>query len=266
MQTDDWKNLFAQGESPYFGMFAAGCRGIPIEEVLAHLTSIDMPLREKDIRSWQDGNWKYRMRTATSVLNPILKDNKTVRLESRLLKLNEFKQWPDGWAGTDRRWFPATEENMPMQRWGYKEGMVPDLHTIEQARALSPVGYVGQNIYAQPFIVLDIDGVGHGVADEETIEFGERFKKHTLCYEYWRKPGSFHLYFRTDRVINTAHWPYAKIDLCGNAKNQAVYLKKKQSNGLPMQELTQDIWEEITAYVNHRKEKRDDALRNDHGR
>lgn len=143
-----------------------------------------------------------------------------------------------------------------MQKWGYSDGYSPTLYEREQAQALSPIGWVGQNIYAQPFIVFDIDGVGHGERDEQVIEFGNRYRNTTETWENPAKPGSFHLYFQTDHQIPISHFAYAKLDLMGNQKNAAVYTKDKVSNGIPRAPLTEDIWQSLQHYLSVRLEQR----------
>lgn len=253
----DWKNLFHKGESPYFAMYRCGIMGIPLDECTAECFQKGVPLREKDIRSWSDGHWKHCIGDhSRSVINPILKPG--VRYSTPILQstLEDFETYPDGWVGTERRWFPCTKDNKPMQKWGYSKDYKPTLYERSEARALSPVGWVGQNMYAQPMIVIDIDGVGHGVKDEKVIAFGDQFREITQVWECWKKPGSFHLYFKTNRIIPIGHFPYAKLDLMGNQKNAAVYTKDKESNGLPMAELTEDIWQMLLSYLKQRKEER----------
>ena len=140
-----------------------------------------------------------------------------------------------------------------MQKWGWSKDYTPELYTRADARALSPCGWVGQNMLYQRFIVMDIDGRGHGADDLEVIAFGELFKDETFTMEDPMKPGSFHLYFKTDRLIPVRHFPWAKLDLMGNAVNAAVYFKNKQWNGVPMAQLTEEIWQMMMAYQRGRK-------------
>lgn len=254
-----WHSLFCSGESPYFSMFRAGCLGVALDKVVAHCKSLGIPLREKDIRSWQDGHWQHQMSNQASVLNPLL-HRPTASARAATMNLHEFEKWPHGWTGTDKRWFPCTETNTPMQRWGYTKDFQPSLYDRASAEALSPIGWVGQNMYAQPFVVFDIDGVGHGERDEQVIAFGNQFRDLTETWESPAKRGSFHLYFNTPYRIPIAHYAYAKLDVMGNQKNAAVYMKDKMSNGLPRAVLTEDIWEELKAYVKKRKAQRDELI------
>lgn len=255
-------DLFRKGESPYFAMFRAGLLGLSLEECTSVCSAIGVPLREKDIRSWSDGRFKREMKEASksgSMLNPVIRKEEIRRTPVLGSTLKDFDTYPDGWTGTNKRWFPCNKDNAPMQAWGYKKGFIPELYERASAIALSETGWVGQNLYAQPMIVIDIDGVGHGCIDEKVIRFGEKFKKYTEVWEWDKKPGSFHLYFYTNRVIPISHFNYAKLDLMGNQKNAAVYTKNKTSNGIPMAELTDDVWSELLAYVGQRRKERDNA-------
>lgn len=250
---DQLMELFAPNQSPYFNMFKAGFRGIPIENVVARLTQIGIPVRSKDIQAWQDGYFKYQMKQDPSFTPPVRQITETgVVFEEA--KLSDFPMFPQSWQGTERRFFPCTNDNRPMQKWGWSKDFTPQLYDYASAKALSPCGWVGQNMLYQRFIVLDIDGRGHGDDDLQVIQFGEQFKQMTMCMEDPAKLGSFHLYFSTDRLIPVKHFPYAKLDLMGNAVNAAVYLKNKVSNGLPMAQLTEDIWQAVMAYQKGRKE------------
>lgn len=255
---EDWHDWFSQNASPYFAMFRAGCNGVPLEEATALCSKIGIPLRAKDIDSWKDGNWNYKMRRSNSVLNPKppKRQQQNYVAVSRAQHLEEFPKWPEGWSGTGKRWFPCNEQNAPMQAWGYKEDFRPNLYEREEAVALSPIGWVGQNTYAQPFVVMDIDGRGHGEDDEQVIAFGNLFRDMTETWEDPAKPGSFHLYFSTEHIIPTCHFGYAKLDFMGNATNYAVYTKNKRSNGLPRARLTDEIYQAMKEYEQIRKEQR----------
>lgn len=256
----DWQTLFASGESPYFAMFRCGSIGVPVEQCIALCARLNIPLREKDVRAWEDGNWNHQVNRSTSVLNPLLTrpgyEASTPVMQS---VLTDYDSWPQGWTGTSRRWFPCNEQNMPMQKWGYSSEYTPTLYDREEAQALSPIGWVGQNLYAQPFIVIDIDGVGHGCVDEQVIEFGNLWRDQTETWENPSKVGSFHLYFQTDRQIPISHFPFAKLDLMGNQKNAAVYTKDKVSNDVPRRMLDAMFWEDLKTYLRYRHDQRDNA-------
>ena len=276
MPRESLDEILPPGQSPYFGMFRAGRLGYTIEEVTSHCTMLGIPLRAKDIQSWQDGAFKNQVRQAIfeerlaeerrrpgSRLNPTNKvrdmpvNLPTLRLASQPsfdgMRLTDFPRLPPGWKGCERRFFPCTPDNRPMMQWGWRPGFEPNLMLRADAEAISPVRWVGQNMLYQNFVVMDIDGVGHGMVDEGVIRFGSQFRELTMTLEDPRKPGSFHLYFMTDRLIPVKHFPKAKLDLMGNAVNAAVYFKNKVSNGIPAMELTPSVWDAMQRYQVSRK-------------
>lgn len=276
MPRESLDEILPPGQSPYFGMFRAGRLGYTIEEVTSHCTMLGIPLRAKDIQSWQDGAFKNQVRQAIfeerlaeerrrpgSRLNPTNKvrdmpvNLPTLRLASQPsfdnMRLTDFPKLPPGWKGCERRFFPCTPDNRPMMQWGWKPGFEPNLMLRADAEAISPVRWVGQNMLYQNFVVMDIDGVGHGMVDDGVIRFGSQFRELTMTLEDPKKPGSFHLYFMTDRLIPVKHFPKAKLDLMGNAVNAAVYFKNKVSNGIPAMELTPSVWDAMQRYQVSRK-------------
>ena len=277
MPRESLNEILRSGESPYFGMFRAGRLGYSIEEVTEHCTNNGIPLRAKDIQSWQDGAFKNKVSQAIfeqklteartkpgSRINPTNKvghlpinDLPSPRLVCKpsfdSVRLTDLPKLPAGWRGCERRFFPCTQDNRPMMQWGWRPGFEPNLMLRCDAEALSPVHWVGQNMLYQNFIVMDIDGVGHGLIDEKVIEFGTQLRDLTMTLEDPAKPGSFHLYFMTDRLVPVKHFPHAKLDLMGNAVNAAVYFKNKKSNGIPAARLTPQIWDALQRYQVSRK-------------
>lgn len=239
--------------SPYYGMYHCGYYGVPIEDCIAKCRRNGIAVRKKDLRSYNDGVFKRGMGTVVMNGRAVNVADIEPGVPFDQMKLADFPSFPVGWKGTERRFFPCTQDNRPMQKWGWSKDYTPELYTRADARALSPCGWVGQNMLYQRFIVMDIDGRGHGADDLEVIAFGELFKDETFTMEDPMKPGSFHLYFKTDRLIPVRHFPWAKLDLMGNAVNAAVYFKNKQWNGVPMAQLTEEIWQMMMAYQRGRK-------------
>lgn len=239
------------GGSPYYGMYWCGYYGVELDDCIAKCQRNGILLRPKDIRSYREG-------IANRGMGTIVKTQCTPRTDPvkpfEEMKLEDFPKLPAGWKPLERRFFPCTMDNKPMQKWGWTRTFKPELFPMADAKALSPCGWVGQNMLYQNFIVFDIDGRGHGVNDDMVIEFGNMFKDSTLTYEDPSKPGSFHLYFKTNRLIPVRHFPWAKLDLMGNAVNAAVYFKNKKSNGLPMMELNGEIWQALINYQQMRKD------------
>lgn len=276
MPRESLDEMLPAGQSPYFGMFKAGRLGYTIEEVTSHCTANGIPLRAKDIQAWQDGAFKNQVAQAVfeqrladerkrpgSHINPVdMVRDRPINLPSLRLvsqpsfdsvRLEDLPKLPKGWRGCERRFFPCTPDNRPMIQWGWRDGFEPNLMLRCDAEAISPVHWVGQNCLYQNFVVFDIDGVGHGTRDEQVIAFGSQFREMTMTLEDPRKRGSFHLYFKTDRLVPVKHFPKAKLDLMGNAVNAAVYFKDKVSNGIPPAELTPQIWDAMQRYQVSRK-------------
>ncbi len=245
-------DMFRPGESPYFAMYRAGKYGIPIEDVVSRLTSCGIAIRAKDIENWQRGWFDHELieRGGTCLRNVGLRMG-----PKPVASFDDLPRLPPTWKGTKLRFFPCTHDNRPMQRWGWSADFNPHLHDYASAKALSPCGWVGQNMLYQKFIVMDIDGRGHGEDDLDVIRFGMRYKDITLSYEDPLKKGSFHLYFSTDRLIPVRHFPHAKLDLMGNAVNAAVYMKNKVGNGLQMMQLTKEIWDDMVSYQERRRKQ-----------
>lgn len=240
--------------SPYYGMYHCGYYGIPIEDCIAKCQRNGIAIRKKDLDSYNDGVFKRGT-------GQIVRGDRLVNIADiepgipfDEMKLSDYPLFPVGWVGTERRFFPCTSDNRPMQKWGWSKDYTPELYLRSDAKALSPCGWVGQNMLYQRFIVMDIDGRGHGEDDLQVIEFGNRFKDSTFTTEDPRKPGSFHLYFETDRIIPVRHFPWAKLDLMGNAVNAAVYFKDKVGNGVPMMKLDDNVWNAMVEYQKGRKE------------
>lgn len=238
--------------SPYFDMYRCGLYGVPLEDCVSKCRTNGIAVRKKDVQAWEDGMFKHNMKMSGQDITTIARTELGVPVDDA--KLSDFPLFPQGWKGTERRFFPCSNENKPLVKWGWSSDFTPQLYMKSDAAALSPCGWVGQNMLYQKFIVVDIDGHGHGEDDQQVIEFGRKFSNITLTMEDPTKPGSFHLYFSTDRLIPVRHYGWAKLDLMGNAVNAAVYMKNKKSNGLLMQELDDEIWNAIMAYQKNRKE------------
>lgn len=260
MPSKQLNEIFHAGESPYFAMFSAGQQGYSLQDATNYASSLGIPIRQKDVRSWEDGRFEREMFLANKNRNGLNPFNAPTNTSMARRNMDQFPKWedlsefPEDWKGTDKRFFPCSEENRPLIKWGWSDSFCPKLLPYTDAKVLSPCKWVGQNMLYQPFIVLDIDGVGHGCVDEAVIQFGNLFKDKTLTYEDPAKLGSFHLYFKTRKLIPVKHFPWAKLDLMGNSVNAAVYFKNKQPNGLPMAELTPEIWRAIDTYQSKRKE------------
>lgn len=244
------------GSSPYFDMFTAGVYGIDIEVAIEKCKRNNIAIRFKDIENYENGKFQRWMNDGIPGAKKARETSfmQAIGIEFEESKLSDYPLLPIGWKGCEKRFFPCTADNRPMQKWGWSDEFTPQLYSHIDAKSLSPIGWVGQNMLYQKFVVFDIDGVGHGQQDKYVIEFGNIFRDTTMTMEDPNKPGSFHLYFETDRLIPVRHFPYAKLDLMGNAVNAAVYLKNKKWNNIPMRMLDQEIWDMLQSYLKFRKE------------
>lgn len=257
-----WHSWFQPGASAYFAMFRAGINDVPLEEAVQYCTDNGILIREKDIRSWQDGKSKrdfkeYRDKGGINI--PMLPVS-AIQVAKHDMKLDEFPMYEEGYVAPEKKWFPCTADNKPMQRWGYKDDYTPTLYTRETAEALAPTKFVGQNMLGQRYVVIDIDGVGHGTRDEQVIAFGNKYKDKTEVWEDPNKVGSFHLYFWTSRKLPVIHSHVGKLDFMGNNVNAAVYTKNKQPNGIRRAFLTEEIWEDLKAYMQARHEQHERSM------
>ena len=250
-------NNSLNGGSPYYDMYQCGFYGVDLQDCIDKCKRNGIALRKKDIRNYNNGVFNSTMSYVIGNKGSLV--NVEPRIDYDNLRFKDFPMLPIGWKGTEKRFFPCTQDNKPMCQWGWKkrkDGSVfaPELYTRADARALSPCGWVGQNMLYQKFIVLDIDGRGHGADDLEVIAFGNQFRNSTFTLEDPAKPGSFHLYFETDRLLPVRHFTWAKLDFMGNAVNAAVYFKNKVGNGLPMMKFDDEVWQAVMQYQKKRKE------------
>ena len=250
---------FWQSGSPYLACYSMGLGGHDLQEVVSFFNRNGVQLREKDIQNWENGHFKYSIEFAENNQSLSYQGGKERshldKSAEKIISLSSFPKFPENWNGCLQRFFPCNKDNKPKIKWGYSQGYIPTLTTKASAIALSDDGLIGQNMLYQPFVVIDIDGNGHGDFDLEVITFGNTYRDKTTCMEDPAKPGSFHLYFSTDRIIPTYHFPWAKLDFMGNANNYAVYLKRKVSNGLPMMKLDQYVWQAMMNYQAERYKK-----------
>lgn len=163
-------------------------------------------------------------------------------------KLEDFPRNPFANTPTPpNRFIPCNLDNMPMIKWK-KGGMTKRIAKIRLGAA-----YLAENLKGTNTVVIDIDG-NHGETDWEVIDFFKSYTTKTMCHHdpANKDYSSFHLTFETDRLIPTTHHPYARIDILGNANNQARYFKNKLPNGLKPMELTEEVYQEIQSYLERR--------------
>ena len=123
----------------------------------------------------------------------------------------------------------------------------------EEAVVFPESKYIAECMFGTPYIVFDIDGDHNDVLHPELIRHFYPLTKitHTLAKPSYVQgmPTSFHLTFKTDRLIPTKHFTEACIDLLGNKTPQLRYRKNKQWNHVFPAQLTDDLWSYFMDYI-----------------
>lgn len=247
-------------ESIYFWMYRQGLKHIPINDVFRALRSAGKDIRKKDEENYWNGWYNstlYAGDGKTSVFNLCAENH---RIPPKPTKWEDFPESPfSNLPAIDNRWVPCSAVNKPIIQWGTKGCM-----TLQDAKAMSGQVYLAENTKGTRQVIFDCDG-DHGTQlDLETILFLSKYMDKTHClmkpkalreYEDGLEsdmPASYHLTFKTNKVIPTLHFPDAHIDVIGNEKNSLRYWKNKQWNGVQPAELTKEIWDDIISYATRR--------------
>lgn len=233
-----------KGVSIYMDMFTAGTRLIPLDSILRVCEQEGITVRRKDVTNY----WNGVRRTQSVDLLAIPEYHEPRSIDTHTW--DDYPKLPDGWLENPVRYFPTdTQPSKPYPgfKWGSK---VVSRRLAEQ---LSPIGMVGENLIAQPYICLDIDG-DHDKdnIDLELLSYFAPWKKLTESWE--SRPESFHLIFGVDRVVPTMHFPKAHLDILGNARNQARYLKDKTPSGVRIP-MDHKMWEQVKGWVASRSKE-----------
>jgi len=245
-------------ESIYFDMYKWGLGQIPLEEIESECRMVGKLIRQKDYDNYYRGYYKSHKRDPKNILKigTQVQDN-----DKLLVNLNEWPENPLDFE-IEQRWVPCSSQNKPLIQWG--SGCLERADAEAYPRSV----YLAENLRDTHYVVIDCDGDHNdSELDFETVFFLYQFtsmtdtrEKPKLIQEYegyeptrCTLPASFHLTFRTDRLIPTIHCPWAHIDILGNQRNQLRYLKNKVWNGLEPAELTKEIWCELTDYVLKRR-------------
>lgn len=243
--------------SIYLWMYRQGLKGASLNEIEHAVRACGKDIRQKDYENYWNGY--LRSDKHKSILEFHRSSKKKPMLDT---KLDEYPMLPCAVDPTDK-WVPCTEHGKPMIKWS--RGCMRKV----DAMAMLGCKTLAENMYNQHFIVIDCDG-DHDYLDLKTIAFLDRYKDFTHALskpkslvEYneevpasmYTMNASFHLTFRTDRIIPTMHFPNAHIDIIGNEKNSLRYLKNKVWNGKKPIMLTNEIWNELQGYIRKREGK-----------
>lgn len=249
--------------SVYFWMYEQGLKHTNLDLIMSSMISHGRQLRDKDIQNYWNGwyNALYRKR-----------DLLDLSLPTRVPKpYKDFRPHPcSAYPDPIQVWVPCDKDNRPMIKWG--NGCL----SIEDAMQFKGCIYLAENMYMTKRIVIDIDGDhDEGNLDLDTIAFGSEWITKTHCIakttavkeqmpdapDYLlSKPVSFHLTFTTDKLIPTMHFPYAHIDVIGNARNSLRYYKTKEYNKLSAMPMTDDIWKSLIDYLERRRQCATDVV------
>ena len=233
-------------ESIYYWMYDAGLRGFPEAELESILRSSGKQIRRKDWENYRRGYEKsyfvegrnYRSLTDTSI--------KPKTIDFTATHLYQFTQ-SINLRNYERRWVPCSKNNKPLIQWS------KNLTTYEEAIVFPDSIYIAECMFDTPYIVFDIDGDHNGILHPDLIHHFEPLINitHALMKPHDSGSGltSFHLTFRTDRLIPTKHFTEACIDLLGNKSPQLRYRKNKQWNHVFPAQLTEDIWRYFMDYI-----------------
>ena len=250
-------------ESIYFDMYTWGLKQVPYEEIVAECATVGKQIRQKDHDNYWRGYYKSALKSERNIFSISRPwENKVDKLD---MKLSDYEKNP--FAGSPpiyQRWVPCSANNKPLIKWSQGCLMYDD------ALAYTNQVYMAENLRGTQYVVVDCDG-DH---DDSRLDLETIFElwqytniTHALVKPKQVKdypgyeasgctiPASFHLTFKTDRLIPTIHAPWAHVDILGNQNNQLRYIKKKQWNGREPAELTEDIYQDIVDYLRRRREE-----------
>lgn len=252
------------GESIYFWMYRQGLRQRPLEDVTVDLMMNGHTIRPKDLRNYWNGWYRSELHASTVIDQPM-----SVLHRRGPMRYSDYPQHPfKGKPEYQDCFVPCSRDNRPLVKWS--KGTM----SLQDARAWPGCEYLAENMKGAQRIVIDIDGDHGGSLDIDVLGFFDRFRDVTCCHEKrdivfdWYEqrgeewcgglheamlPTSYHLTFGVDRVIPTMHFPKAHVDIIGNRVNSLRYFKDKRYNGLPPLMMDDDIWDEITGYIEERE-------------
>lgn len=253
--------------SIYFDMYTWGLRHVPWDVLYNALLAAGKEIREKDmqnyVRGWQNSDLYDNMRPQNVPDIFSVAHVESHYDQFRRLKWDDYPEHPYlHQPDIIQKWVPCTKDNKPMIKWS--EGCMTKIDALAKPGQV----YLGENMKGCKTIVIDCDGDHDKTLDLETIRFllGFRDATHMLSkpklikeYEGYEDtgieyPASFHLTFAVDKLVPTMHFPWANIDIVGNAGNSLRYWKNKIWNGVDPAPMTDDIWEFLKEYVIKRKE------------
>lgn len=246
--------------SIYFWMYEQGLRHVPLDRIEFAVLQHGKQVRDKDRENYWNGFFRsdlyngpgqddiFMLTKQTKIRGNVSQEFLVTGYES--YPLHPYLNIPE----IQNRWVPCNKDNKPMVKWG--NGCM----AIGDAVAYKDQVYLAENLKGTKFLVIDCDGNHGETIDYETVCFLNKWRQDTHCIvkpncQWDGKPLSFHLTFKTSRIIPTMHFPYAHIDIVGNRRNSLRYWKNKEWNHIEPIEMTHKIWSELQGYIKYRKEK-----------
>ena len=245
-------------DSIYFWMYEQGLKHIDLHSIELACWSVGKDIRPKDYENYWNGFHRSDLYCGPGSDDIwMLKRHREIKSESKQFEELAYYDYPvhpyTGMPEVKNRWVPCSIDNKPMIKWS--QGCM----TMADCVAYPSQKYLAENLKGTQMIVIDCDGNHDDPWDYETINFLSKFQNTTHCI--WKPASvmeaspSFHLTFRTDRIIPTMHFPYAHIDIVGNRRNSLRYWKNKKWNGVQPIYMTTGRWNELRDYIRYRKEK-----------
>ena len=235
--------------SLYHWMYKQGLKHVKLDDIEDAVKLDGRTLRPKDIQNYWNGWYNrtlYREDNPWCLKKEVKYKSITETVAFDELEKNSLFGYPD----IENRFVPCNQDNKPMIKWS--QGCM----TRADAECYPGCVYLAENMKGTSYIVIDCDGDHGDELDAETITFlGQWLDKTHAMIKPGGIPVSFHLMFKTDKLIRTRHFPEAHIDVLGNEKNQLRYIKNKKWNGKEPAVLTGEIWNELMEFVNRRREK-----------
>lgn len=253
-------------DSIYMWMYVQGLKHVNLAEIEAACAAAGKEIRQKDYDNYWNGYHRSTLYNGKdeydvfSLHRQMQKHSPKLDFFDKKLEdypLNPMLDLPP----VENRWIPCSASNKPMIKWSQ------GCKTLAEAKMYANQVYLAENLVGTDHIVIDCDGDHGDGLDYDAIDFLWQFADRTHClmkpkaireYPGGRdsdNPASFHLTFKTDRVIPRMIWSdCAGMDILGNENNNIRYLKDKRWNGLQPAMLTSEVWEAIKLYVRRRYE------------
>lgn len=258
--------------SIYYWMFTQGIKRVPLDEVLLACSLAGKEVRPKDEQNYWNGYEKHKAYSDTGKI--LLTAGLNSKKPFYQMTYDSYPVHPLlGEPEIKKRWVPCREDYVPLFSWR------DNCKSKANAKAYRGCKILGENMRDTKMIVIDCDGDHDDKLDIETMMFLCKYMDSTHCLykpkmicdypetaipdgwsrlhpvAYTDMPASYHLTFSVDRVIPTMHFNKAHVDIVGNKMNSLRFIKNKVWNGMEPMPMTNEIWEDIKAYLERRENR-----------